>query len=768
MELKQGAVNQIPGGTVLFSENEPVRYVCAIIKGRITAKNESFKIPMGSGSFVGVCDSYVGRYLTEYVAEEDSMLYAFPVTGREELRTMLVTNDKDYRGLMVNALAKFFFELLKINKEYHAAAEELYQHLSEGHLRYKSFSGSSGIPALSQIRRFETMSALSKKKYSYYEELAKVPAAVQKSFFSCGLEISLFHMEELSSYVAELMLDTMEVCSYLEEHFPLLYNDGEQNLLFQTIRLTYGMEKTGKAPQELFSMVDELLESFNRLESILYAHMGNPPMIRRERLEKLYYALLSKTDLTGSDSTVTTEDDEKLYRELKNSLKQILSFAGLDPDKTKEFTEAMNQFAESRDRMSTEDEGRLLRRRISDGFYKVYPAVFLQARKEETLPKAVELFLNFGFADERLLTKEQVLQLCRIRLQTNETYSCNIYTIPEWLELVYTGKREPSKNEFDMEYSEMLRERKKLREITPEQEVKLQKDVTKKLEYEITNMFRYNHRIVNGQPSTFVPVLCSEQFLTSPERAALTKERMGQVIAKYRNIDYSVFYRELTYADAEAHIEKEYEMKEVVPDIILFPACGQNATMWQEISCKRRDSAGRFLFPALVEGSLDDLVVRTMGRFRWELCRTMQGTAWNNIQYKSLTSEYADYIQFYRKNKELSEERKEKIKAQIVKGKNNTREIFLIDYELWIKAESAGALRLNKVVREILAMYCPFNREIRNALASQPAFTEAVQRFQREMTKKVRELELRYHALAKQGIELTQPLKDTLSFYRDR
>ena len=344
-----------------------------------------------------------------------------------------------------------------------------------------------------------------------------------------------------------------------------------------------------------------------------------------------------------------------------------------------------------------------------------------------------------------------------------------MFTIPEWLFAVYTGKRQPSKNEFDMEYVEMLREQKKTGEINADEEKKLANDPMKKLEYEMQNMFRYNHRIVNGQPSVFVPVLCSEQMMSSPSKAAITKDRMGQLIEKYREIDYSVFYRELNYADAASGIEKELIMKEVVPDIVLFPAYGQNASMWQELSCKRRDSAGRFLFPIMAEGNIDDLIIKTFGRFRWELCRTMQGSSWNNIQYKSLTSEYADYIQFYKKNKELSEERKEKVKQQIMKGKNSTREIFVQDYELWIKSEALGAMRLNKVVREILAMYCPFNKEIREAVETQPAFAEPIARFKRERMKKVRELELRYHAYtSKQGIELTPELKHNLEFYKEK
>ena len=126
-----------------------------------------------------------------------------------------------------------------------------------------------------------------------------------------------------------------------------------------------------------------------------------------------------------------------------------------------------------------------------------------------------------------------------------------------------------------------------------------------------------------------------------------------------------------------------------------------------------------------------------------------------------------DYIQFYRKNNELSEERKEKLKLQIQRNRNNSREIFASDYEAWIKGEAMGALRLNKYVREILATYCPFSKQIRDKIRMQPLFEDAMARYNRNKAKKVHELELRYHALQKDQIELTKELVDTMKFYKE-
>lgn len=774
-EMKANAVNQIPKGTEIFLENEPALYVCVVIRGCVLVRSESVKLTLPSGSFLGVFDLSVGHYVSDYIAVEDSMLYAFPVHDKKMLRAMLTANNKDYRGLMVNSLTKYFYELSRINMEFHKMAGDLYQLLTDAYAKYKSFCREAGegvvmLPALEQIEAYPDETPMNRNGFSYYEDLAKVPADIQKSFFGCGIELTMFHIKELSSIISNLTIDTREVCSYIKEYFSCLYNDGSQNLLMGLIKLAYEAGKKNRPVQGLQPLLDKMLDEFNRMEEVLERHMGMPPVVKRDRLEKMYTAVLMGEEIEEATESSGAPSDEEVYQNLRGTLQQLIDFSEVPKDQLKVFVDAMNTFVRAKDRMSVEDDFRSLRRQIADGFYTLYRAIFLKMLKEEkNMPKAVELFLNFGFTDERLLTKEQILELCRVDVSTKNKYHCTMFTIPEWLYAIYTNKRQPSKNEFDMEYIEMLREQKKLGEINAEEEKKLANDQMKKLEYEMRNMFRYNHRIVNGQPSVFVPVLCSEQMISGPARAAITKDRMGQLIEKYREIDYSVFYRELTYADAASGIEKELVMKEVVPDIILFPAYGQNASMWQELSGKRRDSAGRFLFPIMAEGNIDELIIKTFGRFRWELCRTMQGSAWNNIQYKSLTSEYADYIQFYKKNKELSEERKEKIKQQIMKGKNSTREIFVQDYELWIKSEALGAMRLNKVSREILAMYCPFNKEIREAIETQPAFADPVARFKRERTKKVRELELRYHAYTtKQGIALTQELVNNLSFYKDK
>ena len=204
----------------------------------------------------------------------------------------------------------------------------------------------------------------------------------------------------------------------------------------------------------------------------------------------------------------------------------------------------------------------------------------------------------------------------------------------------------------------------------------------------------------------------------------VTAGRLEEVINQIRKIDFSVFYREVLFSDPDKGINHENIMKEVLPDIILMPNAGTKAMMWQETAGVKRDTSARFMFPVFTAVDLEDMMIETMGRYRWEICRKIQGVHWNDIREKSLTAEYCDYMQFYRKNFELSADAKEKLKNALFRAKNNYREVFVKDYQNWIKYESRGSYRLNKVSRQILMTYCPFSKELRNELKANPMYQE--------------------------------------------
>ena len=102
---------------------------------------------------------------------------------------------------------------------------------------------------------------------------------------------------------------------------------------------------------------------------------------------------------------------------------------------------------------------------------------------------------------------------------------------------------------------------------------------------------------------------------------------------------------------------------------------------------------------------------------------------------------------------------------QIQKARNNSRETFLIDYESWIKNEANGSMKMNKVAREILATYCPFEKTLRMKLNTQRPYEVAQARSFRNSQKKKQEFELKLKALQKVTQKVPVEMMDTYKFY---
>ena len=447
---------------------------------------------------------------------------------------------------------------------------------------------------------------------------------------------------------------------------------------------------------------------------------------------------------------------------------RIWEFSGMPQEDVKHFKDMIETYKNLPDMMSSDTDAYKLRKQIAASFYDVYYNVFLEAvQNEDEVSPIIEMFLNFGFMDVQIAGEEHTKALYDLTGRLRQFQSDHIFTIYDWLKHIYKGEKEPSKNEFDLDYFGALLERRKNGDLTDEQVKQMQNDQKEKVRFEIQNMFTSANRITSGRISTFCPVLYEMDLINSVGKMAVTVEKLEEALNKTRIIDYSVFYREIQFPGQGLDIlNHEPLMIEVLPDIILMPNAGTRCMMWQETADKRRDTPARFLFPIFTAADLDDMMIETIGRFRWEMCRKIQGVRWNDIREKSLTSEYCDYLQFYRKNQNLSVDAKDKLKLAITRAKNNYREVFAKDYENWIKYESKGSFRLNKVARDILIQYCPFTEEIRQDLKSNPVYQNAFAKLERENIKKVQRLSALYDKYEKAGGEITAQMQDNLAFYQ--
>lgn len=421
-------------------------------------------------------------------------------------------------------------------------------------------------------------------------------------------------------------------------------------------------------------------------------------------------------------------DIQTIMEELTGSLDKILKYAECDEKLEADFKSDIAAYKKLTDKNSSDEHTVLLRRKMSELFYKVYEAAFKASIKAENVPPVIRMFLNFGYVDEELAGRENSLYLYSLAYAMPTDPERGVYSFYQWLMAIYEGKKEPSRNELDMDYRDYLHEQKRMLRITQEQERSLLQNNMSKVLFEMGNMFPVVNRLTFGQLSIFCPVFSKHNAYRPLTADLVTADRAAAEIENIRSKDFRAYYRETMFSVKEREINEMIEV-EVLPDIILMPNIGGRSIMWQEIEGKKRTTPARMMLSIFHTEELGQSMIRLTGEFRWEMCKRAQGARWNDVSDPSLTSEYCDYAQFYRKNKDLSSDAKDKIKNQLVRVRNNYRSLFVGDYVTWIQYESGGAPRLNKVARNILFTYCPFSKEIRGKIGANPLYKQAIDRY---------------------------------------
>ncbi len=731
-------------------------------------------------------------------ARDACNLYCFPASSPSEIKTIISTQ-KDYAAYLVSSLAtlidlsytsyqkllpicnhisslthnlmtyywaikdKFYFKYnpeIELLNSYQAIYEE------QKNNGYRFFPIDSDTMLTQNNSEYTDSSELDNTSIDYFISLLNVPLDSRKTFFSSDSYVCEYHLKKGSEVLDSVIYEIKNIFSILCKNMELLYLS-PNSLLSTYGRIISDSRDDKEAAINILGLLTQAVDITSLCTDKLQNEFDSFTNIELGEFEKL---LSSVRNEAGINSTATTDIDaevtSELPSELMGSLEKILQYCSCSQDQIDSLNKRLNQFRHLKDKTSTDPEARELRASISKDFFVIYEEVFKRTQVDNNCPKLISMFLNFGYMDERLVTKEQAIALYRL---CDKEYSCtdfSVYSTKSWLEMIYQGKKDPSINDFGMDYYDIFRDMKKRKIVTDADKPAYDRDYKAKVNFEINNMLRTNQKVCHGQISSYFPILHKDIITRDLEKSVVTPHKLQEVLNNLLSIDFSIFYREIWYKNEARGIEKEPIMKEIRPEIIIVPTFGSRVSMWQEITGKARNTPGRFLVPAFTDENLSDLVLKLIGAFRWELCRTMMGVAWNDITEKSLTSEYTDYIQFFKKNNDLTEDAREKIKVQIQKNRNIMRDIFTSDYETWINYESKGILRLNKLARSILFRYCPLSKDIRNALAKQPVFSDLLIQLNNSRAKTAKSLAGKYLKMFKND-PIDRDMELNLAFYRD-
>ena len=747
---------------ILFESGKPFGELFVILKGSVSVSFPGGKFTLSKGDVAGICELFEDVHFMTCKTLEDSTVVSYPISDIASLDSFFRANP-DYSVLFARSAFRQMNALLQCCELARFRCGELYTACTKDYSMYnvccmRHQVAAKKLPGLSDLSPLMEEAPLDDWAVSYYDGfehllsensgsvvLSKAPAVpagliagICSDFVKTGDS-----MEALAEYQKQVL------SMYLNE-------DGED--LFTFYMDLYEKSAAGssdfKLLQAAIGKMIQRLQSASDLNQELYAKRA-----------AAFQAVIKAKPAAASASAPADQEkpaslDASFLQQLTDSLHTILSYSGADSEQCRQFEELINRYQSMDDKNASDDDSRRLRQQITVQFYELYGMVFFKAVKDSSMPLAVRMFLYFGYVDELLAGTENTAYLGQLADRLSKESNPHTFTLYDWMLAILNGEREPSRNEFDEDYTKHLHTMKISGKISAEEEREFADDTSKKVEYELKNMLPPVNKMTSGRISTFCPVFSGHNVLKALDASFISNASLQAALNYNISLDFSAYYREYVYTNTEVNIPKEYFHLEVLPDVILMPGIGTRGVMWQEIEGRRRTTSAGMMLPIFYLDDLRSAVVRLTGEYRWEMCKRIQGPRWNDLSERSLTSEYFDYIQFYKKNHELSPATKEKIGNALKKSRGSFKEMFVRDYISYILFEGTGSPRLTKPARSTLFTYCPFAKPVRNTLGGNPIFKEMMERYDARQKQQIHKIDILIKKVENSGHEVPKEIRD--------
>lgn len=725
----------IPKQKIIYKPGQPMTALHLITNGKVRVSFPNGEYFLGKGDVIGITEIRSEVHILTYESVENTNVLSYPLTSMNALNDILQSTD--LARLFTISAFKQISSLLNCCETSIVGCNNVYDKFLQHTYLYNEM-----------CRRYR----MTPEDLEGYDELEAYYGEDDADYWLNSFYIGLYQAATSSDASSPFIKDPaisngllQKLCLDFQKTMMVL----DTQYHYQLNIMQFYFKENG---QDLFSYLTKIYPKTegdeNDSDSVksaikdMIAMVQKYPVLQTEaNLSRIEAFKASTKAATATVIEEAVPEQVEVSEDLTDSIHTILSYAGMDEEFTKEFVKLVASYKNLADPSSISDATSLLRKKITQKFNELYTATAKKAVAEKELPLPVSLFLYFGFVDEELAGGNACNALIKILPSISNRAVTGVYPFFDWLRAIYNGDKEPSRNEFEEDFTDYLHKQKAAGNITAQQMTALEKDPTARITYELNNLFPLANKVTQGRISTFCPLFSEDNVMKDLQSCLVTSSLANQAVEKIRALDYTAFYRETMYYDPVTSFKENIHV-ECLPDVILLPNIGVRGIMWQEIEGKRRNTPARMLLSIFHLEDLTNTLIRLTGEYRWEMCKRIHGSRWNDINEHVLTSDYFDYVQFYRKNQDLTTEAKEKVKSNLQKAKNSFKEMFIRDYLQWILFEGNGSPRLNKVARGIIFTHCPFSQAACEALKSNPLFTEILQRHEVKVQQKLHRLDM--------------------------
>ncbi len=750
----------LPKNRTIYKAGQPLTALHLITSGSVRVCSPTGEYVIGKGDMIGICEICSEVHFLAYETLEAVHIMNYPLPNPEALQDLFERNP-DLASLSVLSAFRQMCTMLNHCEESALTCGNLYNRLHEHLNAYQAFCGQYQLTAreltdLEQITTYVGMETPDMWLTDFYQGLLQIFSANPAASVAREPAVVTGFLRKASLDFRKTFLSLEEQLNYQKQLLHYYISPEEEDLFSCYTNLFYQVAQASADTADIYAAIQEVISTITSNAALDKPQLAARLQSFRENMTRL-----------GTKQPVSSDTPQgEALDQLTGSLSVILEYAAADIETSAAFRQNVDDYKQLSDKSSSDEHACRLRRKLTEGFYTLYTHVLKKSLTADApLPLPVKLFLIFGYVDEDLAGAANSAYLTRLASGQDEMNGDGVYTFYNWIKNIYEGKKQPSRNEFGEDYIDYLHKQKASGKLTEQELRDLTDNPMRKVEFEIRNMFPTVNKITYGRVTTFCPIFTSDNILKDPASCHVTAAAVRSVLDRIRSVDYSAFYRETLNTDCPV-AQKETIHVECLPDMILMPNAGIRGVTWQEIEGRKRTTPARMMLSVFHMEDLYATTIRLVGDYRWEMCKRVQGARWNDLSERSLTSEYFDYIQFYKKNNDLTPEAKDRIRQSLMGAKNSFKEMFIRDYLLWIMLESTASPRLNKIARQILFTYCPFSYEVRQRVQSNPLYGELLRRHDVKCQQHLSHLTKLCQKLRNEGTQVPETIEQEVEYYK--
>ena len=749
----------LPKQKTIYKAGQPLTALHLITSGSVRVYSPTGEYLIGKGDVIGICEICSEVHFLGYETVEAVHILNYPLPNLDTLQDLFERNP-DFASLSVISAFRQMCTIMNHCEESALICGNLYNRLQEHLSAYQTFCEQYRLPAkeltdIEQVTTYVGMETPDMWLTGFYQGLLQIFTANPGAAVARESAVVTGFLRKASLDFRKTYLSLLEQLHYQDLLLHYYISPEGDDLFSCFTSLFYQVAQASADTAGIYTAIQDVISTITSNAALDKPQLAARLQNFRENMTKYGTRQPVSSDVPSAEA----------HEQLAGSLSAILEYASADIETASSFRQDVEAYRQLSDKSSSDEQACRLRRRLTEGFYTLYGLVLKKGLTDNSLPLPVRLFLAFGYVDEELAGEANSAYLCQLLDSPEGRSGEGVYTLYDWMRNIYEGKKQPSRNEFGEDYVDYLHKQKASGKLSEEELRDLSDNPMRKVEFELRNMFPTVNKITYGRVTTFCPILAADNILRDLSSSHVAAADIRTVLDKIRAIDYSVFYRETLNTDCPV-AQKESIHVECLPDFILMPNAGIRGVTWQEIEGRKRTTPARMMLSVFHMEDLYTTTIRLVGDYRWEMCKRIQGARWNDLSERSLTSEYFDYIQFYKKNNDLSAEAKERIRQSLQGAKNSFKEMFIRDYLLWIQLESTASPRLNKIARQILFTYCPFSAEVREKVQSNPLYGELLRRHEVKCQQQLNRLNKLCQKLRNEGVVVPETIEQEVDYYR--